>query len=282
MIKNILCPLDPSEYSLAARNVAAQIATMNNASIAGIVVLDIPGIERSLGAMPPGTSYYAHELQSSKVEVANKHVDSLLEAFKEHCSERGCSHVFHRRQGEPSDKVLEHSKFYDLLVIGERTYFHFSTSDEPGDSFEDILDESVTPILAVPKNIPDSVFGNGIVKTVIAFDGSMPSARALQRFAQFQMFDNYEVKLVLSSDNPRKGRHYLDDAETYLMNHGFTKIEKIYTRQEIISFINENYIGWAELFVVGAHSRRSILDFMVGSLTKHLIKKGAHLLFIGQ
>ena len=43
---------------------------------------------------------------------------------------------------------------------------------------------------------------------------------------------------------------------------------------DIVDVVNKDYLDWADLFAVGAHSKSGILDFMVGSLTKNLIEYG--------
>ncbi len=282
MIKRILLPLDSSEYAKNAALLAVRIAKINNAEISGIVVLDIPGIEKSIGSVPPGAALFAKELEEQRLSEAELHVRLLLKNFSELCSDSNIKYDFHQRQGSPSSKIIEHSLFYDLLILGNKTFYNFEISGKPGDSFDSILDQSITPIISVPEKLPDSVMNNQIIKTTIAFDGSLQSARALQLFAKMRMFDRFDIRIVMASDDIKLAGHYLDDAETFLKPHGFSRIEKINTKDDIVDYIDNNLMEWTDLFVIGAHPKHGILDFMVGSLTKHLIKMGDRLLFIGQ
>jgi len=282
MIKRILLPLDTSEYAKSAALLAVKIAKINNAVIAGIVVLDVPGIEKSIGSVPPGATLFAKELEQHRLSEADFHVQSLLKNFGKLCSDNNIEFEFHERQGSPSSKIIEHSLFYDLLILGNKTFYNFEAGDEPGDSFDNILDQSITPIISVPEHLPLSVLNNNRIKTTIAFDGGLQSARALQLFAKMRLFDKFDIRIVMADDNKKLARHYLDDAEAFLKPHGFSHIKKIITKDDIIEYIDNNLMDWTDLFVIGAHSKHGLLDFMVGSLTKHLIKKGDHLLFIGQ
>lgn len=282
MIKRILLPLDPSEYAKSAASLACKIAKVNNAEISGIVVLDVPGIEKSIGSVPAGASLFAKELEEHRLSEADFHVHSLLKKFGKLCSDCNIEYEFHQRQGSPGSKILDHALFYDLLILGNKTFYHFETSNKPGDSFDNILDHSITPIISVPERLPESVLNNNRIQTTIAFDGSLPSARALQLFAKMRMFDKFDIRIIISDDNTKLARHYLDDAETYLKAHGFSHINKINTKDDIIDYIDNNLMDWTDLFVFGAHSKHGILDFMVGGLAKHLIKRGDHILFIGQ
>ena len=85
MIKRILVPLDPSPYSKSALNLACIIAKVYDAELTGLVILDIPGIEDSIGPVPIGGLYYAEKLEKEKKEEAQKRIDGLLKNFKKKC-----------------------------------------------------------------------------------------------------------------------------------------------------------------------------------------------------
>jgi nucleotide-binding universal stress UspA family protein len=54
MIKRILVPLDHSPFTDTAMNIATTITRINEAELTGLVVIDIPGIEKSIGPIPVG------------------------------------------------------------------------------------------------------------------------------------------------------------------------------------------------------------------------------------
>lgn len=282
MIRRILTPLDSSEYGEAALSAAIRLGKAQNAEITGLVVLDIPGISKSIGPIPMGASYYAKALEKDRVEIAEKKIKALLESFKNRCEESGVKYKAHFRQGVPSGKILEESLFFDILVVGMKTYYRFDSDDQPGDSFAELLDHSITPIIAAPKSFDFPDFPNEDFNALIAFDGSLPSCRALQRFAQLSFSESVNVRLVMSHDYKKFADHYLDDAEAFLRAHSFEKIEKVYTDENIINVISENHLEWADLAVLGAHSNKGIFDFMVGSLAKYLIKENKIPIFLGQ
>lgn len=282
MIRKILLPLDSMDHTKAALELAGSIAKRNNAEISGIVVLDIPSIESSIGMVPAGATYYAKELEEHKVDVAVKHINVLLDSFREFCKTHSIRYHIHTRQGTPSNKILEHAMFYDLLFLGNKNNYHINDKSSPIGSFDDIMDHSATPIISVPSELPFSFIEGKPMKTVIAFDGSVQSVRAIQRFAKMRLFDEYDVKIVMADDDPKLAAHYLEDCETYLKSHDFENIETIYINDNIIEYTDNFLYNWADMFVLGAHSKKVMLDFMFGSLTKHLIKKGHKILFTGQ
>jgi hypothetical protein len=192
---------------------------------------------------------------------AKERIQLLLSKFKEKCEKEGVRHRECNQQGSPSEQIICESIYYDALVIGMRTHFHFETSDKPGDTLDKILDHSITPIYSIPEkfslpNIPEEK-----IKVVIVFDGSLSAAMALQRFAQHFTTDIMEVVLFTSARNKDVADYYLEKAVRYLNAHSIFEINKEWTTEKIIPAIEKKYLDWADFFVVGAHSKKGIVDF---------------------
>lgn len=282
MIRRILIPLDPSPYTDSALNLGCVIAKVYNAEVTGLVILDIPGIEHSIGPVPIGGIHLSERLQKEKKEEAHQRIEELLKKFKNKCVAEGVVYHEAQRQGSPSDQILDESIYYDLLIIGLRTYFHFETSEKYGSSLDELLKQSVTPIYGVPENLHLLEKPDRKIRVLMAFDGSPLAARAMQRFTLMISPDLYEVTLLNSSDKKEEGEEVLSRAEEYLNSHNITNIQKVWTEENIIDVIKNEYYDDMDGFVVGAHSREGIFDFLVGSLTKFLVKSAKKPVFIGQ
>lgn len=282
MIKRILIPLDPSPYSESALQMACIIAKEYDAEVTGMVILDIPGIEDSIGPVPIGGIHLAEKLEKEKKEEAQHRIEELIEKFKATCRKEGVQHREAERQGSPSVQILNESIYYDLLIIGLRTYFHFETSEKYGSSLDKLLKESVTPIYSVPEKLLFSEKPDRKIRILMAFDGSPLAARAMQRFTQLIIPDLYEIMLLNSSEDRESGESLLSRAEEYLNSHNITNIQKVWTSDDIIDVIKNEYYDSMDGFVLGAHSRDGIFDFLVGSLTKYLVKSAKKPVFIGQ
>ncbi|MFH1728181.1 MAG: universal stress protein [Pseudomonadota bacterium] len=281
MIKRILLPLDPSEYSKSALDYACNLAKRHGASITGLVVLDIPGIEKSIGPVPIGGFHYAEKLEKEKAKQAHKRIDSLLEAFEKRCRDENILFEKSERQGVPAKNIILESIFYDIVVMGLRTFFHFETDNEPGDSLDKVLDHSVTPIIAVPET-PVVFNENEKTKTILAFNNTLPSARALQKFAQLACKANYDLTILMSNKEMELAEFALNEAKQYLEAHGFKDVKTKWTSQDIVNAFEEKYYEEAEFFVLGAHSKSGLINFNVGKLNKFLIKEGQKPIMIAQ
>ena len=281
MIKRILVPLDPSPYAKSALNLACLMAKVYQAEITGLVILDIPGIEDSIGPVPLGGIYMAEKLEKEKTEKAKKHIDALLLDFKNTCDSHGIVHHEAARQGSPSKKILEESIYYDIVFVGLKTYFNFESSDKPGRSLDELLKNTVTPVFGVPAELPFLEQPERKIRILMAFDGSPLAARAMQRFAHLINPVLYEITLLNVSNEKDLGMEMLGKAEEYLKVHGLTQIKKEWIKGNINEVIRIKYYDQMDGFVVGAHSRDGIFDFLVGSLTKYLVREARKPVFIG-
>lgn len=280
MISRVLVPLGPSQYTETAIKVGCAVAANHNAVLTGLVVLDIPGIKNYIVPPPIGTKY-VEDMEEKKIAEVRGKMESLLEKFKRTCSDAGIEFNTMQLEGSPSKTILKESLYYDAVIMGLRSYYHFESS-KYGDSLEDLLDHSSTPVYAVPKTVKVPDFPRDKFKALICFDGSTPAARTLQRFAQLIIPETCEIKILTSHEDSKTAEYYLDRSEGYLNAHGFNNVQKEWTLAEIEDEVEKKYMDWADLIVIGAHSKKGILDFMLGSLSTHLIKLDKKPLFIGQ
>jgi nucleotide-binding universal stress UspA family protein len=277
MVKRILLPLDTSAYSEAATEYAIRIAKNTGAQVDGMVVLDIPGIEKSIGPVAMGALYWADKLEKKKAEEAHAHIQTLLDKFKSRCKAEGVVGKDAEYQGSPSELISKQSIYYDLVIMGLRTHYEFGSDNKNGNTLDKILGNTITPILAVPDTYKSIENGN----LLIAFDGSLPAARALQRSVQLAVHEKVNIRILNSSDEKEEGESLLTGARSYAAAYLDQDIETIWTPGKIIETVDNEFLDSTDLFVVGTHSKDGFLDFIVGSLTKHLIEYGKTPLFIG-
>ena len=104
----------------------------------------------------------------------------------------------------------------------------------------------------------------------------------MQRFSQLMIPDMARPRLLMSHDEQEIAEVQLAHARRYLELHGFNNVETYYTDQDIIKACKKDHLDWADVVVVGAHSKKGLFDFIVGSLTKYLIKLDKKPVLIGQ
>ncbi len=276
-VKRILVPLDVSEYAEAATERACQLAKANQASVTGMVVLDSPEISGlNLPAHPVHLLDYTKERIAARTHQAGQAIHNELEKFAYRCEQAQVSHNKTEFQGVPAEQIIEASHYFDLLVMGLRTHFHFETQSCAGDSLEKVLDHSPTPVLALPKLAKQL-----LQKVLIAFDGSLPAVRALHSFTRITWPENVDVTILMSHSDKNYRNMALGEAAAYLRSHAFDIIHTVGTDRDIREVVDEDYIEKANLVVAGIHAKKRIKDFFVGGLTKQLIDYGRTALLLG-
>ena len=201
---------------------------------------------------------------------------------------RGVRHSEFEMQGTPAEAILTESNYFDCVVIGLRTFFTYGSGagedevygtedDEPGDSLEEIMDESLAPVFAVPLNWqPDDEFD-----VLIALNESAHSMRALRQFAGLYGHTKVNVTLLNCSDGSEDQMEMLTKAAAYLRAHGFDQVISRTESGDISDVLDDGFLAPFDLVVLGAHGNKgAVVEFFTGSLCKKLIERQSKPLLI--
>jgi nucleotide-binding universal stress UspA family protein len=282
MYKRILVPVDPSDSASKAIDCAIYLAKQYGASLTGLVILDKPGIDHYIGPLPIGASKYAHEMEHRFITEAQKVIDKLIDKFTERCQAAEVEFSIHKSKGMPAALIVEESRFFDLMVLGRASNFNFAINEERGHTFERVMSKCNSTIVAVPENFDKEVLENGQPDVVIALDGSLESSTALLRFAQLVSDKTSKVHLIMSHSDENFAKYILDNSAELLEAYGLENIKKYHTEENIINYVDDNFMEKADMFVIGPRTTNTIAEFFLGSFTKYLLKNTDKILFIGQ
>lgn len=278
MIKRILTPLDVSPYAKAAVARACVLAELADAEITGMVVLDTPGIEKSvqLPFRADLRDYSEEAIIECELEAAEK-LQAVVHGFEKMLELRSLRFKLSKSEGRPSQQILAASCFHDLLIMGLQSFYHFETKRGPGDTLDKVLKSAVIPVMAVPAREPDP-----IKSALILFDGSPASARALHVFAELWPYERPAVRLLAADVSQEFGKNLLKEAALFLRAHGVESIEQVVEGGSVIRAVEDHHLEWSDLIVLGVHSRHSMKDLIVGSVARHLIEHGHRTLLFSQ
>jgi len=273
-IKRILVPVDPSAHTKGATETACRIARKHEARVAGVAVLDSPEIRSSL--IPAVGPYYPLMVDAvqDKLDHADKLLHECLEQFSRTCEEYQVNHFETEYEGMPAQKLLQSAIFFDLVVMGLETSFHFETRGGKGETLDKLLNQTSTPVLAVPLSgmqEPENV--------LVAFDGSIGSSRALRDFTGFAKPFQPKVTVVVSGMAQAKLDFLAEGAVEYLEAHDFSGVASVKSEKPIEAVLDEDMGSDFDLIVAGIHSRHVVKDMFIGSFATTLIRRGTTPLF---
>ncbi len=272
MIKRILVALDPDPDTPVALEYAARIARRYDAEVAGLAIVDTKRITSDVGGGGIGTMYYAEQRRAELTDEVRAKGRELLEAFVERMDEAGVEHAERIEEGVPIKRMVEDTRFHDLLVVGREPHFYYMHPDRETTTLSDIVKKSVCPSFIACGTPHD------INRAVVTYDGSEASASTLQRFAQLQPFGtDVEIDLIHVRVGRVEDRDHseliLRLAGEYLKSHGFEVIsENSLSEGEPGERILEHADSTeTDLLVAGTHSVSAIRRLAFGSTTQHLI-----------
>lgn len=274
MIKIILVALDPDQDTPVAAQYAAQIASRSNAKVKGLAVIDTNRIAAEIGpGGAVGAMYYMETTRKRMLDEARDIARVLVGSFDSTLSQSHVTHEEDVKEGSPVEQVLEELRYSDLLVIGRTPHFFYNRPERKTNTLARIVKRSVTPSLIVTEKFQP------VRHVLIAYDGSDPSARTLQRFAQLKPFG---TDLIVELVHVRTGESIrwpglsdvlLEGANRYFGAHGFERIRHSTMDGEKPAQVLMDYAASmrVDLIVAGAHSVSGVRRVAFGSTTHELL-----------
>lgn len=275
MIKRILLGLGGTPYTPFDIARAIELAQQHDAEITGVTVVDVRRLSR-IGPVPLGTSESARELREFRLEVAQEHVERSTDEFSTACRKAGVPCVIRKEEGNPFELMASCARYHDLMIFGLKSLFEHHVVTEPHDALIRLITSGVRPLLAVS---PDS---RPIRKVLIAYSGSMESAKTMKYFAQLRLWPKAHVRVVTFAYMIEHAEQLLADAAEYLRKHGFEPEEDYVPtspKYELLSYA----ANWgADLIVAGNSARSLLLRRIFGETALNLITTADRPLFLAQ
>lgn len=204
------------------------------------------------------------EEADAKLQVERGRV--LLATMAERLREGGSTAVepLHRHGGIV-ETILEREIDARVIVIGKRGASHEFATDHIGSKIERVVRASAKPVLIASRTIeePQSV--------VLAYDGSAPAGRALERVANSPLFSGLPIHVVMVGPDDDKHRRMLDEARAALAEDRAVELTIAQGKaEEVIAGMVERTPH--SLLVMGAYGHSPLRTLIVGSTTTALIR----------
>ncbi|MCB9358145.1 MAG: universal stress protein [Calditrichaeota bacterium] len=278
MGKRIVVGLDGSTFSDAAVAAAIQRAKTCAGTVIGVAVIDLPGIESADSGAGVGSIYFSRKLIDEHMQSATEKTGRFIKEFAERCQSVNVSFEIAHEKGVPFRALQEYGKAADLIVVGVRTFFHFETRTEPGDTVLKLLKYPVTPVLAVPEVwSPPST-------ALVSYPGDEFSGRALSALLHLHAISPVVSRVVLVSTSELSDltKQRLELAERYIKSYDLP-VEIAHREGEMASVLkNEVQRHDAPLVVLGAFREGWLSDFFKHSATEKLLDLGTVPLLVYQ
>ena len=229
-----------------------------------------------VGPVPLGGGAYAAKLREQRLTVTEERIEEAIEKFKGKCEESDIPTKIERETGDPFEAMIAHARYNDITIFGLRSLFDYGFTSEPKDALIRLVSQGVRPIIAVSPEF------RTIRKVLIAYSGSMESAKAMRRYVQLNPWCNVSLRIVHFGKNDDNAAQFLKDAAEYCRDHGFpTETETVENsaRDHLIEYAQQNNM---DLIVMGNSIRNLILRHLLGDTVLNAIQRSDRPLFLAQ
>ena len=273
MIKKILVGLAGTEYTTVAIRRAVELAKIHSAEVTGVTVMDPQNIRT--GPVPAGAAAAAKELRLHRIELTTERINTAIQSFEDVCTTEKIPFEIRRESGNAFRLMQDLAKFNDLTIFGLRSVFeYYFENTDSSTLLARLLGEGVRPILATSKHY------RPIHRVLLAYSGSMESAKTIRRFIQGRLWPDLALKIVTFGGKEKDAREKLEEAAHYCNSHGFeTELE--YLTGSPSSGLLEHADTWdADLIVLGNSVRSFWRRRIFGDTAIHTIQHADRPLFL--
>ena len=276
-LKRILVGLGNSRTATSVTEHAIEIAKPRTAELVGVAVTDPIRLEwtgpRPIGV---GVEEATAELRRSRYERAQADIMLAEETFATRCRAAGVVHRINEETGDPFEVAEDLVRYHDMCVFGLRGLFEHGVVPEPIDALERLVSGGVRPILAVAEDY------RPIQRVLVAYSGSIESAKTFKHFVQSGLYADAEVRIVHFGSDATAAQRRLDKSAAYFLAHGrAVGIDHCQgnPERELIPYAQ----AWStDLIVAGNSSKNLILRRLFGETALRLLRDSPLPLYLAQ
>ncbi len=277
MIKKILLGLGGTPYTAVAIQRAVQLAKRFDAEITGVTAVNFERLAK-IGLVPKGALHAAKEAAVQRVRLTREGIEAAIGKLEEACTAEGIKYRIKLEEREdPFDLMISLARYHDLMIFGLRSIFEYGISfEEPKNTLARLISAGVRPIIAVSDKF------RPIQKVLIAYSGSMESAKTMKRFVQLSLWPDVKLKIVTFQSSEDKAHQLLYDASEYCRAHGF-HVESESNPGSPKDFLLPMATLWqADMIVMGNSAHNLLVKRLIGETALHIIRNADRPLFLCQ
>lgn len=265
----ILVHLDQSSRAQARLDIAASLARQHGAHLTALQVIDVAIPVMAMADGGGGGAVIA-ELMEQMRQAALAAGVKLKAAFEATLAREGIMGEWRQVEGTTPENLALHGRYADLLVLGQDD----PESDSAG-LLETVLFDSGRPVLAIPFAGNFKSIGK---RVLIGWNASREATRALHdALPLIAKADTATVFLA----NPKRGlgAHGEEpgaDIARHLARHGLkVEVAKAVADDVADSALLLNHASdmGADLLVMGAYGHSRLREFILGGVTRSLLRE---------
>jgi len=273
MLKRILLALGGTPFSTTAVRRSIELARAHDAEIVAVTVLDTHYWKNALGSWLSASETMAMA-ESKPWQAAERRLERVVGEFREACdaAEVGCTLI--EPDERPFDALASAWRYADLVIFGLRGLFDYNLVPEPDATIAQLIRQGVRPVFA------DAKVYRPIRRILIAYSGSMESAKAMKQLVHMRLWPSADVRLACFGKDADEAAQLVGDAAAYLRAHGHTPTTDIVeapAREALLPYADQHD---TDLIVLGDGFRNLLLRDLLGDTMSHVIRESNRALWL--
>lgn len=276
MMKRILVGLAGTPYTPVAIQRAVALAAQHQAEVTGVTVIDMSKISQ-LSGVSSGTDS-ADNSRRQRLAITRDHVEQALTDFQAACDGAGVKGRIIQESDVPFTKLIDLARYHDVMVFGMRSVFeHDFLCEDPHSLLVRLVAAGVRPMIAVS---PKFRF---ISRVLIAYGGSMESAKAMKRFVQLRLWPEAQLKIMTFNESESEASRLAHDAADYCRAHGY-HVDAYQTNTGVPKnlLLAAATLWQADMIVMGNSARSVLLRRVLGDTALEVLQNTEIPLFLCQ
>jgi nucleotide-binding universal stress UspA family protein len=265
MLKSILLVLDDQPLDHGAVELAIRWSVDCDALLVGLGVIDESAVNPA-EAVPLGAGQSKVELDAARMHERRLEIGGALSAIALKCGQANAAFKPLESIGSAIEGILVEAQRFDVIVMPRLRIAGAANQWNVSDPLYRILWSTPRPVVAVPDELPR---GDAIV---VAYDGSVQSARAVYALAASGLAVQRPVHVIAVHDDPIEAARCGNRAVEFLGSHDVraTLCAKSEGRpaDQILALARDVDAG---LLVLGVYGKPRIQEFFLGSVTSTML-----------
>lgn len=276
MIKRILVGLAGTIYTPVAIERAVTLAKANDAELTGVTVLDSRRL-RSVDQVALTSDEGSPENSDLRVPISADCIEASIQRLEQSCQEAGVQHRVLRESGDAFSHLIDLARYHDLMVFGLRSVFKYDfLAGDPRSLLIKLVHAGVRPLIAVADEY------RRIARVLIAYNGSMESAKAMKQFIQMRLWPDAELKIMTFHTSDSAAYELLCAAEEYCRAHGFKVCHQSNSGDPKLLLLAAANLWQADMIVMGNSVRSVLVRKVLGDTLVATLRDSKIPLFLAQ
>lgn len=275
MLSRILVGVSGTQTSAAKLRLALDLAKRHGSEVTALSIVDVERLCQ-VGAVPLGAGHHAERWRAQRIEESHAAAGRAIDAFAAQCRAEGVPVRVLTREGDPIDVLIDAWRYHDLCVLGVRSWFDHEVVAEPTRALLKLVAAGVRPLLATtPASGP-------IEKVLVAYNGSLESAKAMKQFAQLRLWPEAALEIVCVGHGKtgEEPAALLGEAAAYCRSHGYTVTTAALEGVARDVLLEHTRAIGADLIVLGSSFKKVLTLHRFGTNALTLLKTSEQPLFL--